>query len=53
MLTPDQIEAMVKEKYPVTRLELNCQQEKAIMKDKRDWYRAELTAQQENAPTLN
>lgn len=53
MLTADQIEAMVKAKYPKTEKESWCATEKKYQNDRRDIYREELKAQQVDAVTLN
>ena len=53
MLTEEQIEAMVRAKYPRTDKEKNCKQEKVLQESKRDWYREQLRTQQVDEPTLN
>lgn len=53
MLTPEQIEAMVKAKYPRTDKEKNCKQERALQDSKRDYYREQLRTQQADVPTLS
>ena len=53
MLTDQQIEVMVYQKYPKEKRELNCRQYRVVMEDKRAWYRQQLIANKELAPTLN
>lgn len=53
MITDEQIEAMVKVKYPKTDKERNCKQEKAIRDSMRDWYREQLRSKKIDAPTLS
>lgn len=53
MMTEEQIEAKVREKYPKTREERNCKQAQEIMRQKREWYREQLRAEAVGCPTLN
>lgn len=53
MLTEEQINAMVKKKYPKTEKESYCASEKKLREDKRNWYRQILRERQIDVPTLN
>jgi len=52
-MTEEQIEAMVKAKYPKTDKERTCRQEQLRLKNLRDIYRERLRAEATSAPTLN
>lgn len=53
ILTPEQIEQVIREKYPKTPGEFRCPNEKRMMAEIRQWYRDKLTQENEENEKFN